>query len=79
MQTNGGNEEKVLVFLSLHITKMNDEEKLAELKEKAMKCKVISLDLLGLHPLQIQVFCAPGIRTKWLNKWKSGFKKKQET
>ena len=39
-------------FLSLHNTKMNDEEKLAELKEKAMKCKVISSDLLGFPPLQ---------------------------
>ena len=77
MQRNGGNKEKVLVFLSLYTT-MNDEEKLAELKEKAMKCKVISLDLLGFHPLQNPSLMCPRDKNKVIKQMEEWFKKEEE-
>ncbi len=54
---------------------MNAEEQLAKLKEKAMKCKVISSDLLGFPPLQNPSLLCPRDKNKVIAKMKEWFEK----
>ena len=55
-----------------------DEEKLAQLKEKALKCKVIALDLLQHHPLSNPSTMNPREKNKVISMMETWFGKGDE-
>ena len=55
-----------------------DEEKLAQLKEKALKCKVIALDLLQHHPLTNPSAMNPREKNKVISLMETWFGKGDE-
>ena len=52
-----------------------DEEKLAQLKEKALKCKVIALDLLQHSPLSNPSTMNPREKNKVITMMETWFEK----
>ena len=57
---------------------MNDEGKLAELKERALKCKVIALDLLQHNPLSNPSTMNPREKNKVIAMMNTWFEKNDE-